>query len=171
LSEEKGFDLLIRAVERDLDRGLDLELWIAGEGDQRERLAEQIRASRWAERLQLLGYRSDARALFEAMDVFVLSSLREGLPNVVLEAMAMEVPVLATRCGGMEAFAHDGEDALLVDAGSAEALEAGIERLARDAVLRRDLASHARARIERECSFAQRMERVAAVYDRLLEPD
>ncbi|HVG90973.1 MAG TPA: glycosyltransferase, partial [Alphaproteobacteria bacterium] len=67
-----------------------------------------MRASKWSDRLELLGYQSDARALFEALDIFALSSLREGLPNVVLEAMAMEVPVVATRCGGMESFARDG---------------------------------------------------------------
>lgn len=168
LSEEKGFHFLIEAVERVLDRGLDLELWIAGEGDQKERLEAQIRSSKWAQRLHLLGYQRDARALFEALDIFALSSLREGLPNVVLEAMAMEVPVLATRCGGMEAFARDGQDALLVAPGSVEGLADGLERLAREAELRARLALAARAKIEREHGFAQRMLRVRAVYDRLL---
>ena len=80
----------------------------------------------------------------------------------------MEVPVLATRCGGMEAFARDGEDLLLVPANDAAALADGLERLARDADLRRRLARTARAKIEREHGFAQRMERVRAVYDRLV---
>lgn len=168
LSEEKGFHLLVEAVERVLDRGLDVELWIAGEGDQRARLDVQIGASRWRERMRLLGFQRDVRALFEALDVFALSSLREGLPNVVLEAMAMEVPVLATRCGGMEAFARDGEDALLVPAGDAGALADALERLVRDADLRRRLSLAARAKIEREHGFAQRMQRVRAIYDRLV---
>jgi glycosyltransferase involved in cell wall biosynthesis len=120
--------------------------------------------------MKLLGFRTDALALFEAMDVFALSSLREGLPNVVLEAMAMEVPVVATRCGGLEAFGRDGEDMLLVPAGSAEALAAGIERLARDEGLRARLARGARARVERDASFRRRMERFVGIYDRLLSP-
>ena len=169
LSEEKGFDLLIAAVERLIDRGLDLELWIAGEGDQEERLRARIAASPHAARLALLGFRRDTRALFEAFDLFALSSLREGLPNVVLEAMATEVPVVATRCGGMEAFARDGEDALLVAAGSVDALAAGLARALCDPALRARLAATARARIERELSFARRIERVAALYDRVLE--
>ena len=167
LSEEKGFHLLIEAVERAIDAGCDLELWIAGEGDQEERLRGQIEASRHRDRVKLLGFRADGRALFEAFDLFALSSIREGLPNVVLEAMAMEVPVLATRCGGMEAFARDGEDALLVPAGSADALADGLVRLARDPGLRTRLARSARARIETQQSFASRMRRFVGVYDRL----
>lgn len=168
LSEEKGFHWLIEAVERLCARGVDLELWIAGEGDQAERLAAQIAASPHRDRLRLLGFRKDARELFAAFDVFALSSLREGLPNVVLEAMAMEVPVLATKCGGMEAFANDGDDALLVETGATAPLERGLERLARDADLRARLAASARAKIEREYSFAHRMERFAELYERLL---
>ena len=105
--------------------------------------------------------------MFECFDLFCLSSLREGLPNVVLEAMAMEVPVLATRCGGIEAFGRDGTDMLTVPAGSADALAGGLRRLAGDAGLRERLAKTARARIEAEFSFRRRMERMAEVYERL----
>jgi glycosyltransferase involved in cell wall biosynthesis len=169
LSEEKGFHVLIGAVERAIDAGCDLELWIAGEGDQEARLRAQIAASRHAGRMQLLGFRSDALALFEAMDVFALSSIREGLPNVVLEAMAMEVPVLATRCGGLEAFGRDGEDMLLVDPSSVEALARALARLAGDPILRSRLARAARTRVETELGFARRMERFRGVYDRLVD--
>lgn len=167
LSDEKGFHLLIQAVERLVARGLDLELWIAGEGDERARLEAQIAASPHRARLKLLGHRVDTIALFEAFDVFALSSIREGLPNVVLEAMAMRVPVVATRCGGMSAFGRDGTDMLLVDAGSVDALERGIERVARNVELRTRLADAARERVERELSFARRMQRMVAVYDSL----
>lgn len=167
LSEEKGFQFLIEAVERTLDRGLDLELWIAGEGDQKDRLEARMRGSPHAARLRLLGFQRDTVALFEAFDVFALSSIREGLPNVVLEAMSMEVPVVATRCGGMSAFGRDGVDMRLVDVGSVDALARGLEELARDAELRARLARAARERIERELSFTARMAKIVAVYDRL----
>ena len=164
LSEEKGFELLIEAVERLASDGLDVELAIAGEGDLQSHLEARIAASPCRDRLQLLGFRADTVALFEGFDIFCLSSLREGLPNVVLEAMAMEVPVLATRSGGMQEFARDGEDALLCDPGSVDQLEAGLRRLVTDAGLRAQLAAAGRARIEADCSFATRMERVAALY-------
>ncbi len=167
LAEEKGFHFLIAAVEKLLAEGLDLELWIAGEGGERESLERRIAAARDPARYRLLGHRTDTVALFEAFDLFALSSLREGLPNVVLEAMAMEVPVATTRSGGMGAFARDGEDALLCPPGSAEALAEVLGRLARDPNLRTRLARTARARVEREHSFRHRMEREVAVYDSL----
>ena len=167
LSEEKGFHLLIEACERLAAKGREFELRIAGEGAQRDALAAQIAASKFADRWKLLGFQKDTRALFEGFDLFALSSLREGLPNVVLEAMAMEVPVLATKCGGMQAFARDREDALLVEPGSVDELERGLETLLADAELRRTLARNARARIERDCSFAARIAKEAAVYARL----
>ncbi len=167
LSEEKGFHLLIEACERLAAKGLEFELRIAGEGAQKDALARQIAAARHGSRWKLLGFQKDTRALFEGFDLFALSSLREGLPNVVLEAMAMEVPVLATKCGGMQAFARDREDALLVEPGSVDELERGLETLLSDAQLRRTLARNARARIERESSFAARIAKEIAVYERL----
>lgn len=167
LSEEKGFDLLIRAVERLLDEGLELELAIAGEGDQEDALRAQIAASPHAEHLELLGFRSDTLALFDSFDLFVLSSLREGLPNVVLEAMSMELPILATRSGGMETFSRDGDDALLCDPGSVDELADGLRRLVTDAPLRERLAAGARARVVADASFARRMDRMVEVYERL----
>jgi glycosyltransferase involved in cell wall biosynthesis len=167
LSEEKGFDLLIRAVESLMDEGHELELAIAGEGDKEAALRQQMSASRHAEHLKLLGFKSDTRALFDGFDLFCLSSLREGLPNVVLEAMSMGLPIVATRSGGMQEFARDGEDAILVAPGTVEELEAGLRRVVADPRLRDRLAEGARARAVRDCSFARRMQRVVEVYDRL----
>ena len=167
MSPEKGFDLLIEAVSRLCARGLDLELWIAGEGAQEAALRQAIEESGYRDRMHLLGFCSDAVALFECFDIFCLPSLREGLPNVVLEAMAMEVPVLATRCGGIQAALRDGEDSRLIPPGSVEALEQGLSDLIHDDRQRRELARHARDRVERAFSFRQRMAKVIAVYDEL----
>jgi glycosyltransferase involved in cell wall biosynthesis len=169
LSEEKGFHLLIEACERLAAKGREFELRIAGEGAQRDALAAQIAASKFAPRWKLLGFQKETRALFESFDVFALSSIREGLPNVVLEAMAMEVPVLATRCGGIDAFAKHGEDAWLVEPGSVDELERGLEKLLDDADLRRRLAHNARTRVERESSFPARIAKELAVYARLTD--
>ena len=167
LTPEKGFDYLITAVSRLCARGLDLELWIAGEGGQDQALRTQIEASGHGDRIHLLGFCSDTPALFECFDIFCLSSLREGLPNVLLEAMAMEVPILATRSGGIAAALADGSDCILVPPGSADALEHALFDLANDSAKRRELAAQARKRVEAEFSFRRRMDKVTAVYDEL----
>ncbi len=167
LSEEKGFGLLIEAVERLIERGFDLELAIAGEGDAQAELQQRIARSPHRERLQLLGFCADTIGLFNGFDVFCLSSLREGLPNVVLEAMAMEVPVVATRSGGMQTFARDGEDAVLIDPGSVDELESGLAQVVGSADLRKRLAKAARERVVSEVSFAARMNAMVRVYDSL----
>lgn len=106
--------------------------------------------------------------LYEAMDVFVLSSLREGLPNVLLEAMALEVPVVATRIAGIPRVISDGCNGLVVEPGQTEPLAAALGRLVRDAELRARLAIEGRRTIEARFSFAVRMEKVHAVYQRVL---
>jgi glycosyltransferase involved in cell wall biosynthesis len=108
------------------------------------------------------------------MDGFVLSSLREGIPDVVLEAMAMamamamEVPVVCTRVAGVPNVMDDEKEGLLVDCGSTQALEAALTRLVTESSLRLSLANAARARVERRHSFSLRMQRIKDVYERVL---
>lgn len=168
LAKEKGFDLLISAVERLIEGGLDVELTIIGEGDQREQLEAQIAASGHADRFHLLGYRSDTIALYEAMDLYVLSSLREGLPNVLLEAMAMEVPVVATKIAGVPKLIQDRENGLLVNSGSVDELEQAIKEILKNDSLREMLVGKARKTIETEFSFSVRMDKIRKIYDQVL---
>jgi len=167
LSEEKGFTLLIDAVERLADEGHDIRLVIAGEGELEGELRARMTGSRHAERFELAGFVSDVPAFLESLDIYCLSSLREGLPNSVLEAMSFELPILSTRCGGMETFLRDGEDGLLIGTGSSDELCDGLRTLITDAALRSRLGAAARSRILSDCSFARRMERVIEVYDSL----
>lgn len=168
LSAEKGFDLLMRAVARLVQQGHDLELCIVGEGDERPRLEALIGELGCGERIRLLGYRSDLRDLYEAMDLFALSSIREGLPNVLLEAMAMGTPVLATRIAGVPRLVEDGVNGLVVTPGSVDELVDGMGRLVREPALRQRLAQAGRSTIEERYSFAVRMEKIRDLYDELL---
>jgi len=168
LSAEKGFDLLIRAAHRLVQTGHDLQLVIAGEGDARPQLESLIAGLGLGDRVRLLGHYADPRGLYEALDLFVLSSLREGLPNVVLEAMAMQVPVLATRVAGVPRLVQDGANGILVEPGSVESLAGGMARLLGDADARARLAAAGRRTVVERYSFAARMRKVRAVYDRLL---
>ncbi len=168
LSAEKGFDVLIRSTHQLLQDGLDAELLIIGEGDEKTALQTLIADLGCAERIRLLGYRSDTRDLYQAMDVFALSSIREGLPNVLLEAMAFEVPVVATRIAGIPRLIRDGENGLLVEPGDGTGLSRAVFGMHNDADLRSRLARAGRRTIEAGYSFQARMEKIRDIYDRLL---
>ena len=167
LTSEKGFLTLIASVEALLDEGLDLRLEIAGEGPQRAEIEDRIRQSRHGSRLLLRGYVRDMHSFYAGLDVFCLSSLREGLPNVVLEAMAMSLPVVATAAGGLATFLRDGVDGLLCPPGSTAALQDALRSVALAPDLRASLAAAARERVVTQCSFADRMTKLFSVYDRL----
>jgi len=167
LSEEKGFDLLIRAVSR-ISHEKKVELWIAGEGGQRAALQRLIDELGQSERIKLLGHVDDTRPFYEALDVFALSSIREGLPNVLLEAMALEVPVVATRIAGIPSLVQDSDNGLLVEPGSVDALQAALSRMLTDDLLRRQFAAAGRRTIENSFSFERRMQKIVAIYDALL---
>jgi hypothetical protein len=171
LAPEKGFDLLVRAFDRLARDGIEARLVIAGEGDDRPQLEALVAELGLGDRVRLLGYRGEVVDLYEAMDAFALSSLREGLPNVVLEAMAMEEPVVATRVAGVPAVIADGVAGLLVTPGSADELAGALRRLLADPVLCGRPAREARDAVRTRHSFARRMDRVRSIYDRLLGGD
>ena len=164
LAEVKGQQLLIRALEhleatavlvgRDLeeDGGYEQEL---------RRLADECGV---AGRVVFAGYRDDVPALLAGCDVFCLPSELEGLPLVVLEAMAQAKPVVATAVGGTPELVADGETGVLVPQGDVEALAAALDALLRDPERARRMGEAGRARVEREFSLASSTERVLALY-------
>jgi glycosyltransferase involved in cell wall biosynthesis len=169
LRPEKGFDLLLRGLTDVLDYGIDCELWIAGEGPEEAALRGLVRELGLSDRVRLVGFQNDPLELYEAFDVFALSSRREGLPNVVLEALAMEVPVVATRVPGLSPMLRDGHTALMVDIDDVGALSAALRRLLSGESLRADLACAGRTLVATRYSFARRVSSELAVYARLLQ--
>jgi glycosyltransferase involved in cell wall biosynthesis len=168
LAEEKGFEILIRAVDQLLRQEFNIELWIVGDGPDRPRLEALIAELGCTDCIRLLGHRTDVRELYEAMDVFALSSFREGLPNVLLEAMALGLPVVATRVNSVPQAITDGLNGLLIEPGSADELSAALARLLSDNELRQRLQGKARQKVEACYSFAARMRKIKAIYDDVL---
>ncbi len=167
LSPEKAFNNLIRATHVLVEQGHDLALWIAGEGDSRDELQVLIDHLGLSDRVKLLGFRADLIELYHAMDLFVLSSLREGLPNVLLEAMAMHVPVVSTRVAGVPNLITDEQTGMLCEIGNIDQLADAMRRVVADNNLRQTLATQARQRIEQQYSFTKRMDKIRAIYDRV----
>lgn len=158
LAEVKGQRTLIAAVER-LDAtavlvGRDLE---AG-GHYEETLR------RLGGRVVFAGYRDDVPALMAGCDVFCLPSRVEGLPLVILEAMAQGTPVVATSVGGTPELVVDGETGLLVPPDDADALADALAQLLADPERARRMGAAGRARVEREFSLVASAQRVLSLY-------
>lgn len=164
LSPEKGFHHLITAVHRLRSEGLRVSLLIAGEGDQKAELQKLIDELQLQSSVRLIGFLQDPRTLYRAIDVFVLSSLREGLPNVVLEAMASGRAVVTTRVNGIPRLVQNQENGVVVDADSVDTLHAGIRQLVVSEPDRQTFAEEGRRTVEEQFSFARRMEKMTAVY-------
>lgn len=168
LSPEKDYPTLLRAARRFAEAGLPVRVMIVGEGPEYERLAGLIRRDYLEQTVTLAGYQPDPLPYYQAFDAFVITSLDEGLPNVLLEAMACEVPVVSTPVGGIARLIVDGSTGFVIAPGDDNALAAAMKQLL-DADLRRKLARAGRDVVCDRYSFARRMERVLAVYRELME--
>ncbi len=169
LEPEKRLDVLLCALAQLRRQHPNVRLLIAGEGGQRAALTELMRRLVLGDACRFLGHRADVACLHHALDVFVQSSAAEGTSNALLEAMAMETPIVATAAGGTCELITDGIHGLQVPAGDSEALTAALARVLDDpeAAHRRALA--ARERVERELSFEARMKQVEEIYAELVE--
>jgi glycosyltransferase involved in cell wall biosynthesis len=147
LSPEKRIDVVAAATD-------GLPRIVAGDGPLRELLPD---AFGFVPQDELFG-------LYDRAAVVLLTSEREGLPNVVLEAMARGKTVVSTPVGGIPAVIEDGKTGLLVPIGDAEATRAAVERALGDAELRRRLGAAARERVREYCSWDRVTERTLEVY-------
>ncbi len=154
LVPKKGFSVLVEAVARLRKEGCPFEVRIVGEGEERDRISSLIATHDLGELVSLTGQKSqeELREDFAWADVFVVPSVPapdgdiDGVPVVLLEAMAMGVPVIASRLSGIPEVVLDGETGLLTEPGSVEDLAASLRR-ARPPALN-DFARAARKRLE-----------------------
>lgn len=168
LSKEKGFDRLIQAVLQLQQQGCPLDLWIAGDGPERQELTRLIEHQAKDDSIRLLGQLKDLRTFYEAMDLFVLNSSREGLPNVLLEAMALETPSLATRVGGIADLIEPGKTGHLIEPGHHEQLVHMLRHALDNPRSGAEMAVNARQRVEENYGFEARIKKIAAIYRQLL---
>ena len=164
LSEEKGFHHLIDAVARLVRSGHKIGLLIAGEGHLKDQLQTQINEHQLQNYVRLVGFLSDPRELYRAIDLFVLSSLREGLPNVVLEAMASRRAVVTTNVNGIPRLVTDGENGIIVASDDVESLYRGLRQCIDSAQIRETLAAAGRQTVEEKFCFSKRMQKIVQIY-------
>jgi glycosyltransferase involved in cell wall biosynthesis len=170
LVEKKGFLVLLEALAR---LAIPFSLRIIGDGPEHERLRDAIETHGLADRVTLAGGRTHAELPDEyaAADIVIVPSIRDrtgdrdGLPNVVLEAMAASRPVVATRIGAIPMAVAHRQTGWLVASGDAAALAVAIRALAADADLRERLGQAGRARVVRDFAMRQCTERLRRVLE------
>ena len=163
LSPEKGFDLLIEAARITIARVPGAGFVLLGDGPERHALEERVRAAGLEGRVAFAGFRSDVDRLLPGADILAQSSHTEGLPNVVLEACAAGIPVVATAVGGTGEVIRDGVNGFLVAPGNAVALADRLLELMVSADLRQSMGESGRGVVRRDFSFADQCAR----YERL----
>ncbi len=157
----------VRAAQRVAGRVPTAHFVLAGDGEQRAAVEEAASAAGLRGRLHLLGWRRDIPALLSELSLLVLTSLWEGLPRVVPEAMAAGLPVVATRVDGTPEAVRDGETGFLVDPHDVAAMAEKIEYLLTHPAEARRMGERGRLQVE-EFDIDAMVERQEAIYESLL---
>jgi glycosyltransferase involved in cell wall biosynthesis len=141
--------MLLAAIARMAEKGRNVELTLVGDGPERHSLEQAIAELRLAGAVHLAGPCNHDRVIdfYARTDAFALASFAEGVPVVLMEAMAMKIPCVATWVAGVPELIRDGIDGLLVPPADPEALAAALEKLMDDPALRARLGDSARRRV------------------------
>ncbi len=148
LEEQKGLTYLIEAAAL-LSSELRFVVAVIGSGPLEKELREKAKHSGLSESIRFFGSLDDASSLLTAFDILVLPSLWEGLPNILIEAMASEVPIVATAVGGVPELVQDGYTGLLVKSGDSYALAEGIRKTVAEKETALRLARQAREYVKK----------------------
>jgi glycosyltransferase involved in cell wall biosynthesis len=167
----KGHQYFLEAAAQVAREDASLHFVLIGDGPLRSELENQSRQLGIAERVHFLGDRKDARQLVAAFDVAALTSLSEGLPNSVMEAMSAAVPVIATRVGGTTELINDGETGFLIPPANSEALAERLRFVLRHETLCRIIAAKGRELITQQFSLRRMVESVENLYEEMMAKD
>ncbi len=162
LDGHKGFEYLIDAAGLLRDRRVEFQLDIVGGGHLQRSLQDQIDRLGLGDLVTLLGPKAqeEVKEHYLNAKIVAVSSLWEGLPNILMESLALGVPVVTTDVAGIPELVHDGEEGLLVPPKDPAALADGIERLLGDATLRKRLSKRGRAAVEEEFGVQLNADRI-----------
>jgi sugar transferase (PEP-CTERM/EpsH1 system associated) len=158
----KDHETLLKAFQRVRSTRPDAQLIVVGDGPEKERIEFLAR-----EGVIFLGERSDVHEILQAIDVFVLPSLNEGISNTVLEAMATGLPVVATRVGGNTELVENGHTGILVDPGNSDSIADAIFRYLNDKDLRVRHGRAGRQRVLKHFNVQAMVQSYESVYRRV----
>ncbi len=162
----KGQRILVQALERLVEAGKPVHLTLVGDGPDRPGLEQLVRHKALTGRVTFTGSinQDHIQDFYAATDIFALASFAEGIPVVLMEAMAMEIPCIATSINGIPELISDGRDGLLVAPSDVDGLAAAITRLIEDPALRRTLGAAGRLRVQQAYELARSADHLAEIF-------
>lgn len=161
LESIKGYYDLLDVAEAISQKRKNIYFYFVGSTSGKEELVERYKTVR---QIIFLGHRTDVASILKKMDVFVLPSYSEGLPNALMEAMASGLACISSSVGGVKYLIKDGKNGMLINPGDQDRLARCVTRLADSAQLRQELGKNARATIEKSYSW----QKIAKQYQSLL---
>ena len=167
LTPAKGQVLLVRAMARLRERGVTAQLTLVGDGPDRARVEAEISARALADRVTLTGAlrQQQVREQLDTADIFVLPSLAEGIPVVLMEAMSCGVPSVTTPVNGIPELVVDGQTGLLATPGDVDSLADRLQSLIESPERRRDIALRAHDRVREGFDLARNVAALGALFD------
>lgn len=169
LVPQKGQNYLIDAASRLIGRYPTLKILLLGDGPLEAELKAKTEALRLGKNINFLGLRSDVPELLSLCDIFILPSIYEGLPLVVLEAMAASRPVIATNVEGTRELVSDGVEGLLVSPKSADHLAEAIDNLLSNPDAAQAMGNNGRKKVYNTFRLEQMVASTEAIYSSLME--
>jgi len=170
LSPEKNQMLLLQAAEHMCAAHPQLKFLLVGNGPEEKKLKDFVKEKGLTDKIIFTGLLPDSSAVYPGMDIFTLTSLTEGVPLTILEAMAAHVPVVATKVGGVADIIQDGVTGLLVRPGSVEILISQFQLLLSSSEERHALSQRAFAFVKENFSQERMVERYKAMYQEVAAP-
>jgi glycosyltransferase involved in cell wall biosynthesis len=170
LTAQKNFRLFLEVAATLLRRNVPVDFRIAGTGPEEAGLRKYAEELGIAERVAFLGHVHDTQALYTDADALLMTSKFEGTPLVILEAMAMRLPIVAPRLDGIGEILDHESDALLMESGASVDFAHAIARLAADRALGDRLAATAERKVRERFSAEAMAAQVESIYERCLHP-
>lgn len=169
LVEAKGIFELIEAFSQIQSRYPQTHLVFVGDDRDRAKLEVQVKQKKLDRAIHFVGVRphSEMPTWLNAADLLVLPSHNEGLPNVVVEALACGIPVIATNVGGIPEVVEDKKSGLLIDTGDVDSLISAIESLLQDKEKRKEMGAYGRSSIEQKFSWSRSAKALKELYDEI----
>ena len=166
--QAKDFATLIEAAAILKKQNIDFEIFILGDGELRVELESLKNALNLQLEVKMPGFQNDIDKWLRMFDIFVISSIREGQPLVLLEAMANGLPIVATKVGGIPDTLKNGEEGILVEPRDPEKLSSAIMKLIKYENLRIKYGKNARERVKNNFSIKEVCQQYVEFYTKIL---